>query len=140
MSVDTAFRLGFGDCASVPLAQLRSLRPFFYCSSRGALFKNLSPFDISDRCKYAAADGASSGVIEDASTQPDLHESMDLRDGVGEERRGANLRDRFRQRLAGFVPMEWLLNTHRDFGRLQTQRSDASDLEAGAVRENVRDA
>ena len=54
---------------------------------------------------------------------------------LGEERRGANLRDRFRQRLAGFVPMEWLLNTHRELGRLQTHsRRDSSDIEAGAVR------
>ena len=32
---------------------------------------------------------------------------------VGEERRGANLRDRFRQRLSAFAPMQWFLHTQQ---------------------------
>ena len=63
-----------------------------------------------------------------------MQDGTDMRDGMGEERRGANLRDRFRQRLAGFVPMQWLLNTQRELERLQPQsRGDTSDVEAGTV-------
>ena len=82
---------------------------------------------------------AAGGVGDD----DDGHEAASSGDAaaVGEERQGANLRDRFRQRLAGFVPVQWLIHTQRELERLQPPGHPphpllprhVGDLEAGTI-------